>query len=104
MSSPTDSVRERNERMRQQIVRASLLGMALAGSVVGAVGCDDVSTGHLADSSGPVRIVRVLVQDSPASVTAARANGGATRSAAVDLLDHDPPVACSDAEPCQVLM
>ena len=57
--------------MRQQITRAWALGMALASSSVGAAGCDDVSTGHLADSSGPVRIVRVVVQDSPASVTAA---------------------------------
>ena len=89
--------------MRQPIVRAWVLGVA-ASSFAAVVGCDDVSTGHLADPSGPVQIVRVVVQDSPASVTAARAQGGATRSAAVDLLDQSAPVSCSDTEPCQVLM
>jgi hypothetical protein len=44
------------------------------------------------------------VQDSPASVTAARANGDSTRSAAIDLLDRSAPVACGDTDPCQVLM
>ena len=90
--------------MRQQVMRAGMLGVALAGSFVGAVGCDGVSTGHLADAPGPVRIVRVLVQDSPAAVTAALAVGSSTRGAAVDLLDKVPPVSCDDSDPCQVLM
>jgi hypothetical protein len=86
--------------MRHELMRAAMLGAALAG----VTGCDDVSTGHLADPSGPVRIVRVMVQDSPASVDAAQANGDATRGAAVDLLDKAPAISCDDTHPCQVLM
>ena len=90
--------------MRQQLMRAGMIGVALAGSVIAASGCDDVSTGHLADPSGPVRILRVLVQDAPAAVVQMLGEGSSTRGAAVDLLDHNAPVSCDDTDPCQVLM
>jgi hypothetical protein len=90
--------------MRQQLMRAGMISVAFAGSLVGAGGCDDVSTGHLADPSGPVRILRVLVQDAPAAVVQMKGEGNSTRGAAVDLLDHSAPVACDDSDPCQVLM
>jgi hypothetical protein len=90
--------------MRQQLMRAGMIGVALAGGFIGASGCDDVSTGHLADPSGAVRIVRVLVQDAPANVVQMKGEGNSTRGAAVDLLDHNAPVSCDDSNPCQVLM
>src|SRR5437763_4876036 len=91
--------------MRQQLMRAGVIGVALAAaSFVGAGGCDDVSTGHLADPAGPVRILRVLVQDAPAAVVQTHGEGGSTRGTAVDLLDHSAPVSCDDANPCPVLM
>jgi len=90
--------------MRQQLRRTGMLGASLLGSLLITTGCDDVSTGHLPDPAGPVRILRVLVQDAPANVVQVRGEGDETRGAAVDLLDHSAPVACDDANPCQVLM
>jgi hypothetical protein len=90
--------------MRKQVTRAGVLGVTLAGSLIAAAGCDDVSTGRPADPSGPVRLVRVLVQDAPANVDKVVGEGGSTRNGAVDLLDGSPPVACADDSPCKVLM
>jgi hypothetical protein len=87
-----------------RFTRARLLGMTLAASVVATAGCDDVSAGQLTDPDGPVRLVRVMVQDAPASVDQIRGEGGTTRGGAVDLLDKSPGVECSDNTPCQVLM
>jgi hypothetical protein len=90
--------------MRQQLMRAGVVGVVLAGSFIGAIGCDDVSTGVPTDPPGPVRLMRVMVQDAPAAVVQILGEGGATEGGAVDLLDKSEPVACSDEEPCKVLM
>ncbi len=66
------------------------------GLVVVATGCDDNHTGQLKDPSGPVQLVRIMVQDSqPFGV----------RGVAMDLLDtpgstYSTAVACSDIDPC----
>src|SRR5947208_3006217 len=90
--------------MRTQVIRAGLLAVTLAGSSVAVVGCDDYSTGHPADPAGPVKLVRIMVQDSPASVTEAQSAGNSTRGGAVDLLDNRAPDACDDTSPCKVLL
>ena len=89
--------------MRREVMRAGGLGFALAGCVI-ALGCDDNHTGQPTDPPGPVLLMRVMVQDSPASVTRMLGEGDSTRGAAVDLLEDGAPVACSDVDPCQVLM
>lgn len=72
-----------------------LLGLVVAGAAAAAVGCDDLTLGRPRDPGGPARLVKVLVQDSTFV-------GGppAQRAGIVDLLDHEPPPACSDLNPC----
>jgi hypothetical protein len=87
-----------------QVTRARSVVAILAGIVLGGTGCDDYHTGDPSDPDGPLLLVRVMVQDSPQDVSTAIAAGGTTRGGAVDLLDTDAPVACSDNAPCRVLM
>lgn len=80
--------------MRTQFLYVGLLSM-MAGGLV-SVGCDDNHTGQLSDPSGPVKLVRLMVQD--AEPFGIRAN-------AVDLLDTKGSplslaVACDDQNPC----
>src|SRR5207245_5616612 len=50
----------RSTRMRTQFLYVGLLGM-LAGGL--SVGCDDIHAGQASDPSGPVKLVRIMVQD-----------------------------------------
>ncbi|MDB4965407.1 MAG: hypothetical protein JWN44_1096 [Myxococcales bacterium] len=67
-----------------------------AALMIAAVGCDDVHSGQQGDPSGPVRLVRIMVQDSqPFGI----------RAVAMDLLNTpgsplSTAVACSDIQPC----
>jgi hypothetical protein len=82
--------------MRTQFLYLGLLSMSLAGGLASA-GCDDNHTGQPGDPGGPVKLVRIMVQDSeqPGPV------GSAT-----DLLDTagsplSTAVACdTDLNPC----
>jgi hypothetical protein len=80
--------------MRTQFLYVGLLGM-LAGGVA-STGCDDNHLGQLSDESGPVKLVRIMVQDSdPLGFS----------GAATDLLDlpgspFSTAVACDDVNPC----
>jgi hypothetical protein len=67
----------------------------VAGTAAVTTGCDDLSSGHVGDPSGPVRLIKVLVQDS-------NYVGGppSQRAGIVDLLDKAPPPTCSDINPC----
>lgn len=70
-----------------------LLGMAVAG---GLTGCDNIDAGHGSDPSGPVKLVRLMVQDSTPSEGV---------GFAIDLLDTpgsplSTAFACSDTQPC----
>lgn len=73
-----------------------LLVALMAATSAVAVGCDDVHTGQPGDASGPVRLLRIMVQDSqPAGI----------RGVAMDLLNTpgsplSTAVACSDTSPC----
>jgi hypothetical protein len=84
--------------MRTQFLYVGLLSMTLAGGLVSA-GCDSNHTGQPSDPSGPVKLIRIMVQDDDTS-----ASGG--RSVAVDLLDGagsplSTAVACNDdLNPC----
>jgi hypothetical protein len=85
-----------------QVTRAGLLSLTLAGTFVGAMGCDDYSTGHLKDPKGPITLLRIMVQDSPEAVDHAINNDETTRGGTIDLL-HNPPVSgCDDSHPCLV--
>jgi hypothetical protein len=90
--------------MRTEFTRAGLLGLVLAGVTLGQVGCDSYSTGHDSDPGGVVRLMRVMVQDSPPTVVNAVNAGGSTRGACTDLVDQDPPIACNENTPCKVLV
>jgi hypothetical protein len=48
--------------MRTQFLYVGLLSTVVAGGLVSA-GCDDIHTGQLSDPSGPVKLVRVVVQE-----------------------------------------
>jgi hypothetical protein len=80
--------------MRTQFLYVGLLGM-MAGGLV-STGCDDIHTGQLSDPSGPVKLIRLMVQDSEPF---------AQRGGIVDLLDTkgsplSTAVACDDVNPC----
>lgn len=72
------------------------LGSLALGLAFVAIGCDDNHTGQPKDPTGPVQLVRIMVQDSqPFGV----------RGVAMDLLDtpgsaNSLAVACSDVDPC----
>jgi hypothetical protein len=69
---------------------------ALAATLLGAASsCDNVTAGRPADPSGGPKLVHLLIQDYSFI-------GGppGERAAAVDLLDHAAPPACSDINPC----
>jgi hypothetical protein len=66
--------------MRTQFLYVGLLSMTLAGGLVSA-GCSDIHTGQPKDPGGPVKLVRILVQDDDTS-------GGGGLATAVDLLDR----------------
>lgn len=73
------------------------LALVTGAFAVAALGCDDVHTGQGSDPSGPVELVRIMVQDAQPS---------GVRGVAVDLLDTagsplSTAVACSDTNPCQ---
>lgn len=86
--------------MRTQFLNVGLLSMTLAGGLVSA-GCSDIHTGQDKDPKGPVKLVRIMVEDDD-NVAA----GGL--SYATDLLDTpDSPlttaVACDpNTKPCQL--
>src|SRR5260370_27736656 len=94
---------QRSSTMRTQVTRASLAGAIVSGLLLGAIGCDDYHTGDLSDPGGPLLLLRVLVQDSPTSVSTTVSAGGTTRRVALVLLDNDPPILCNDTTPCNVL-
>ena len=73
--------------MCMQVKRAHFVAATLAGILGGVLGCDDVHTGDPTDPGGPLLLLRVMVQDSPQSVSAAVANGRTTRAGAIDLLE-----------------
>lgn len=78
--------------MRTQFLCVGLLS-AFAGGLVGTAGCDNVTAGQSTDPKGPPKLVRVLVQD-------ARFLGEfPNRLSVTDLIDSDPPIACSDVSP-----
>src|SRR5882672_9724471 len=68
----------------------------LVAMLAAAVGCDDVHSGQQSDPSGPVRLLRIMVQDSqPFGV----------RGVAMDLLNTpgsplSTAVACNETHPC----
>jgi hypothetical protein len=87
--------------------RARLLEWRTLGLIAGAVasfaatGCDDISAGQPAVSKDPPRLVRLTVQDQRGLGGApSPAVGFAQRDSVVDLLDDDPPQACSYTQPC----
>src|SRR5437762_270326 len=83
----------RSTRMRTQFLYVGLLGM-LAGGL--SAGCDDIHAGQASDPSGPVKLVRIMVQP---------AEPFALRKTATDILDTaGSPLsnarACDDQNPC----
>src|SRR3954467_7575310 len=88
--------------MRMQVTRAGLLSLMLAATFVGATGCDDYSTGHDKDPSGPIKLVRIMVQDSPEAVDHAVNNDESTRLGTIDLIHNPQPTSCDETHPCQV--
>src|SRR4051812_29842737 len=77
-------------------MRTHYLLMVLVAAGSSAVGCDDVHVGQPGDPSGPVKLLRIMVQDSqPAGI----------RGVAMDLLNTpgsplSTAVACSETAPC----
>jgi hypothetical protein len=75
----------------------------IAGAVasLAATGCDDITAGQPAVSKDPPKLVRLTVQDqrglggNPSPVV-----GFVQRDSVVDLLDDDPPIVCSNVDPC----
>jgi hypothetical protein len=89
--------------MRMQVTRAGLLSATtLAAILVGAMGCDDYTSGHLSDPKGPPKLLKIMVQDSPESVDWAINNDSGVRGGTVDLLHKENPIGCDDPHPCQV--
>src|SRR4051794_17045852 len=90
----------RSTRMRTQFLYVGLLSMTLAGGLVSA-GCSDIHTGQPSDPGGPVKLVRVMVQDDDIA-----GQGGV--GSAIDLLDRpgtplSVAVECNpDSKPCNV--
>jgi hypothetical protein len=78
--------------MRTQFVPYVRLIGLIAGGLVGAAGCDNVTAGTSGDPPGPVKLVRVLIQDG--------ASSGSARKFAVDLLEKDPLTPCDDVNIC----
>ena len=87
--------------MRTQFLYVGLLSMTLAGGLVSA-GCDSNHTGQPSDPSGPVKLVRAIIEDDD---SASQGSGG-ERGIATDLLDAkgtplSTAVECDvDLKPC----
>jgi hypothetical protein len=80
--------------MRTQFLYVGLLSM-MAGGFVGAAGCSDITAGQPTDPTTPPMLVHITIQD------AVMAGGTSVqRTSVTDLLDKNPPIACSDELPC----
>lgn len=82
--------------MRTQFLYVGLLSMTLAGGLVSA-GCDSNHTGQPSDPSGPVKLVRAIIEDDDSASQGA----GGERGIATDLLDK-PGTPLSTAVSCDV--